>query len=163
MSHVGQIIDGASLEDREAIDAAHAAALGPRRFDWVEVTNESRYWIIELFLFQGLDQQPPVPRGYQADTGVTVGATNLYGPSGRTRTTLQPQVRVQATRVKGSSRCRRLSDGKIQTITHRDHVSPAGRYIVGARFGIVDANPNDPTGELLVTTLFAESDTAERE
>jgi hypothetical protein len=89
-------------------------------------------------LFTGHDESGYIPAGYTAETGLTVGGTEV-APFTTHVTTLQAQVKCQATRVKCSAACRRF-DGVEQQIDFTDEVAPAGEYFVSVEFGIQDAS-----------------------
>ena len=157
-SHSGIVIPDVNLKDekslKEAFEKAKRIFLDLPRFDAFIFDNQTTYWTAVLVLFTGHDESgQPLPPGFSYETGVTVGGVNVTSHSAQ-RTTLQPQVKVQATRVKCSAQCRR-DDGVEQQINFPDRVAPAGKFFVQITFGIKDAakqNISEAQLELLDNT-----------
>ncbi|MDB4927509.1 hypothetical protein [Mucilaginibacter sp.] len=136
---LGTIVAEATLTNKESISKAFNLFADQSRFDYFTFRNDTVNWVAKLVLFTGHDESGvPTRPGYVTETGVTVGGVNVTERSAQT-TTLQPQVKCLATRVKCSAQCFRPSDGAQQQINFQDHVAPAGKYFINATFGI--ANP----------------------
>lgn len=155
MSAEGVVLSDQSLDDESATEAAFREAKKVGRFDRFVYVNATRDWTAEIVLFQGFDESGSIPDGFQASTGVTVGGTNVK-PGTRQWTTLQKQVKVQATRVKCTAKCRRR-DGKEQELKHTDKVKAPGKYWVVCGFGM-RASSKKSTDGLELEVEFAETD-----
>lgn len=137
------VLQNLTLETKESTENAISEvkkALELFDSDWfegIELVNNSSF-NINLCLFQGLDQVPPIPSGYVANTGVTVGGVNLPA-GGHVYTHVEASIKCQATRVKCSAEIE-TSQGAQRVDWDDAVVDDPSEYIVSVVFTLNNAN-----------------------
>ena len=134
-SLLGTVIEGSTLNDEQSIADAFKLALNAMRFDRFIFKNLTNQWTAKLVLFSGSYEGTwGLPAGYVANTGLTVGGTNVTPMSDQT-TVLQPSIKCQATHVKCSGQFRH-SSGEERPYNFDDRYAEPGNYFEWVTFGI---------------------------
>lgn len=138
MSGQGLMLKGQSLKDTESvkksfIEAEKLTCIRWERFTFVNNTND---WTVKIVLIQGLDELPSTPPdGYVRDTGVMVGAINVY-PNTSQVLEIRNDVYCRATRVKISIKSRPTDGGDEIDQNFDDLVAPSGYFFCSNTVGI---------------------------